>query len=259
MTSHLRSLLLIFGTYLPPPTSLSGAANIPTATRSTRVPPEVLTDAVLEEIKTRCCFVGEALDLPSERVPTPGAMPPEDSISVDIPPSEPPSESGVSSSLDIDASRQSSSPSVFSETMYPPGQRLNQARPENHLRAIATMYTRYSTATDLSLKVVPPLAQQMGTGRGTLIIPGWIRERASEVLFEGGDVDENSVAEVLLESLLKVWTSRRCKCVAHHGTIDPPRSPQGPGLVDSGCRRNCYVAGVHSSLARGACTCSNAA
>lgn len=36
-----------------------------------------------------------------------------------------------------------------------------------------------------------------------MIIPGWIRERAAEVLFEGGDVDEMSVAEVILESLLK--------------------------------------------------------
>ena len=37
------------------------------------------------------------------------------------------------------------------------------------------------------------------TGRGTLIIPGWVRERAAEVLFEGGDVDESSVAKVMLD------------------------------------------------------------
>lgn len=54
------------------------------------------------------------------------------------------------------------------------------------------------------MRVVPPESQQTGTGRGTLIIPGWIRERAAEVLFEGGDVDESSVAEVILEALLKV-------------------------------------------------------
>ena len=66
------------------------------------------------------------------------------------------------------------------------------------------MYTRHSTATDIQLRVVPPTSQQLGTGRGTLVVPGWIRERAAEVLFEGGDVDESSVAEVLLEALLKV-------------------------------------------------------
>jgi actin-related protein 10 len=54
------------------------------------------------------------------------------------------------------------------------------------------------------MRVVPPVSQQTGTGRGTLIIPGWVRERAAEVLFEGGDVDESSVAEVILDALLKV-------------------------------------------------------
>jgi actin-related protein 10 len=207
LTSHIRALLLVFGTYLPPPTSLSGAANIPTATRSTRVPQEVLTDAVIEEIKTRCCFVGTALDLPSERSSTPLAVPPDDSMSVDVPPSEPPSESSVSrvsGSIDMGSSRHSSSPSITSDAAHSMGPH-SQARPtESHLQAIATMYTRHSTATDLSIKVIPPVVQQMGTGRGTLIIPGWIRERAAEFLFAGGDLDECSVAEVVLESLLKV-------------------------------------------------------
>lgn len=208
LTSHIRALLLVFGIYLPPPTSLSGAANIPTATRSTRVPQEVLTDAVIEEIKTRCCFVGTVLDPPSERSSTPLAVPPDDSMSVDVPPSEPPSESGVSrvsGSIDTDSSRQSSSPSITSDPANSMGLPHSHARPtENHLQAIATMYTRHSNATDLSIKVVPPVAQQVGTGRGTLVIPGWIRERAAEFLFAEGDIDECSVAEVILESLLKV-------------------------------------------------------
>lgn len=65
------------------------------------------------------------------------------------------------------------------------------------------MYTRHSTATDLHLRVTPPVAQQTGTGLGTLIIPGWIRERAAELLFAGGDMDEASIAETILDSLLK--------------------------------------------------------
>lgn len=72
------------------------------------------------------------------------------------------------------------------------------------LQALASLYTRHSTATELRMKVTPPAVQQTGTGQGTLLIPGWIRERCAEVLFEGGDVDENSVAEVILDSLLKV-------------------------------------------------------
>lgn len=85
-----------------------------------------------------------------------------------------------------------------------PRAHTEQPQSENHLQALASMYTRHSTATEIHLRVVPPVAQQTGTGRGTLIIPGWIRERAAEVLFEGGDVDESSVAEVILDALLKV-------------------------------------------------------
>lgn len=97
----------------------------------------------------------------------------------------------------MESSRQASSESeVVSPRPAEPG--------EGSLQMLANIYTRHSTATDIQLRVVPPASQQLGTGRGTLIIPGWIRERAAEVLFEGGDVDESSVAEVLLETLLKV-------------------------------------------------------
>ena len=52
----------MFGTYIPPLSSLSGAANIPSTSRASRVPEDVLTDVVIEEIKTRCCFVGGMVD-----------------------------------------------------------------------------------------------------------------------------------------------------------------------------------------------------
>ena len=45
------------------------------------------------------------------------------------------------------------------------------------------------------------------SGRGTLAIPGWVKERAAEVLFEGGDVDESSVAKVMLDYLMRVGHS----------------------------------------------------
>ncbi|KAI0047984.1 fungal-specific actin related protein [Auriscalpium vulgare] len=205
-TAHLCALLLLFGTYLPPPTSLSAAANIPVATRSMRVPQEVLTEAVLEEIKTRCSFVGEPLDPSSDmRVMSPSGG--DDSMEIDLPPSDTaPSESDfsrVSADLESNVESQpaSSGFSIVSRSQIAPER---PTRGEGHLQALASMYTRHSTATDLHIKVVPPVAQQAGTGKGTLIIPGWIRERAAEVLFEGGDVDESSVAETVLDSLLKV-------------------------------------------------------
>lgn len=203
LTSHLRALLLLFGTYLPPPTSLSAAVNLPVSSRSTRVPLEVLSDAVLEEIKTRCSFVGEAMDTALDS----GVMSPlgEDPMDLDLLPSDSaPSESDfsrVSADRDSNAGAASSDFSVFSHSSVIPG-RSNTG--EHQLQALANLYMRHSTATNLHLKVTPPASQQTGTGHGTLIVPGWIRERGAEVLFEGGDVDESSVAETILNCLLKV-------------------------------------------------------
>jgi len=252
LTSHLRALLLLFGTYLPPPTSLSAAANIPASNRSTRVPQEVLTDDVIEEIKTRCCFVGDALGSSIDmRGTTPSV---DESSELDIPPSDSTqSESEFSrAGLDsnISSERASSEFSVVSGLPVPNAD--NQSlRSENHLQALATMYTRHSTATQLQMRVVPPISQQAGTGRGTLIIPGWIRERGAEVLFEGGDVDESSVAEVILDALLKVpdvcsIINNFLTASLHVGTCG---SSENTRIIYFGGWGDINVAWVHSSLA----------
>ena len=158
---------------------------------------------MIEEIKTRCCFVGDALGTSIDaRETTPAG---DDGSEVEHPPSDTTqSESEFSQSgFDSNLSSQQAS-SEFSVISHPRIPHSSKPRDEGHLQALATMYTRHSTATDLHMPVTPPPLQQTGTGRGTLIIPGWIRERATEVLFEGGDVDENSLAEVILDALLKV-------------------------------------------------------
>ncbi|KAL0954360.1 hypothetical protein HGRIS_003353 [Hohenbuehelia grisea] len=201
LTSHLRALLLLFGTYLPPPTTLSAGANIPAASRATRVPEEILTDSVIEEIKTRCCFVGGVMETAEDAR---AASPTEEGMDVDVPP---PSSDATQSESDfshLSAASSQAQSSEFSVVSSPHMSRKQPNRNEGHLQSLADMYKRQSTATDLRLRVVPPVHQQTGTGRGTLVIPGWIRERAAEVLFEGGDVDESSVAEVILDTLLKV-------------------------------------------------------
>ncbi|KAI0636041.1 actin family [Trametes polyzona] len=213
LSSHIKALLLMFGTYIPPATSLSATMNIPAASRSVRVPQDVLTDKVIDEIKTRCCFVGEPFDTDSNnggRASSPSLGGDGDS-ELDLPPSDPAmSESEFSRvSGDIDsnfssAHAASSSYSVVSHSQLAGmGGEAGRAG-ESRVQALATMYGRHSTATDIHMRVDPPPSQQTGTGRGTLIIPGWVRERAAEVLFEGGDVDESSVAEVILDCLLKV-------------------------------------------------------
>ncbi|KAJ3844824.1 fungal-specific actin related protein [Lentinula raphanica] len=209
--SHLRSLLLLFGTYVAP--TSPGIANLPQASRSMRVPQEILTNEVLEEIKTRCCFVGESL-APSDTDPTDNGPVPEDSVAssdIDVPPSSDPTqsesefsfagrESGVSSQQDSSEFSVISTPRMGGRPQdRPPGN-------ENHLQVLADMYMRHSTATDLRLRVEPPasMANSSTLGYGTIIIPGWIRERTAEVLFEGGDIDEGSLAEIILDALLKV-------------------------------------------------------
>jgi hypothetical protein len=207
LSSHLRALLLCFGTYLPPPTTLSGAVTIPAAARSTRVPEEILTESVLETIKTRCLLVGNPIS-------TRAISPDTSSPILDVPPEAPPRSESDFSRLSADAS--DSAFSVVSHTNLGGASDLRQVN--GRLEALASLYTRHSTATDLRIRVVPPLSQQTGTGRGTLIIPGWIRERAAEVLFEGGDVDESSVAEIVLDSLLKVTNLQLLNCTPKRHT-----------------------------------------
>ncbi|KIL58768.1 hypothetical protein M378DRAFT_85993 [Amanita muscaria Koide BX008] len=198
LTSHLRALLLTFATYVPPAT-LSSAANVPATSRATRVPQEILTDILVEEIKTRCCFVGGALNVSNAdfRDVTPLTTA---SSEADGPP---PSDNYDESEQESTASSQAETASEFSETTGLGSSGTNR-EPVDYLQAICSVYERHSTATDIHVQVTPPLSPQPGTGLGTLIIPGWIRERAAEVLFEGGDVDESSVAEVILDSLLRV-------------------------------------------------------
>jgi len=199
LTSHIRALLLMFGTYLPPPSSLSAAVNVPSANRAMRIPQEVLTDTVVEEIKTRCCFVGGILQGGSGHESRRGETPADDEGSeMEIP----------SSDISVSESDFSHGPSSQAETEYSvisgaaSRSQDDHAQGEDHLQGISTVYKRHSTATDIQMRVEP--LQQTGTGRGTLIIPGWIRERAAEMLFDGGDVDESSLAEMILDTLLKV-------------------------------------------------------
>lgn len=174
-----------------------------------------MTDSLIEDIKARCCFVGEAIQnipLSDSRAPTPSAAG-DDNMSIDARSysDATPSESSRSQS------QMQSRMSMRSDARPPSVSVLSSAAQSNdqsgrHLEAMRDLYARQSTATDLILRVVPPgtnLPQGPGqSARGTLQIPGWVRERAAEVLFEDGDVDESSVAELILNTLLRVSIRR---------------------------------------------------
>jgi actin-related protein 10 len=200
LTAYLRSLILEFGTYHPPFASLAGSAN--TAPRPTRVPPEILTDAVVDGIKTSCCFVGRPLDPTSyvedlsdivgirSRMMSPTAAN-DDRMDIDTEPSR-------TLRVEIPSGRRSGIQSGAQSGAQTP---LSQAPTAQG--TWASRYEQQSTATDFLVQVNPP-PPLTGTGKGSIRIPGWVRERAAEVLFQGGDVDEASVAEVILQTTLKV-------------------------------------------------------
>lgn len=197
LTMHLRSLILEYGTYHPPFASLAGSVN--SAPRPSRVPPEILTDALIEDIKSSCCFVGQPFELTV--FPESALGQSDDRMDIDV-------ETTPSRGQSLHASP-------------PPGQRSGthsgahsgaqtpSRPPQTSQDFWASQYERNSTAIDFMVPVSPP-PPIFGTGRGSIRIPGWVRERAAEYLFLGGDVDEPSVAEVILQSLLKVgWYSCR--------------------------------------------------
>ncbi|KAL0084081.1 hypothetical protein F4703DRAFT_1858354 [Phycomyces blakesleeanus] len=64
-------------------------------------------------------------------------------------------------------------------------------------------YKNLSIATDLYYPIALP-----DGGKANLWIPGWVRERAAEVLFEG-DEDEPSVVYTILDCLLKLQPDLR--------------------------------------------------
>jgi actin-related protein 10 len=174
---HLKALLLLFAEYYPPPVTQT-PSGLRASVKATRVPEDSLSDAVIEDIKARCCYVAEPLSSNASRaiVPSgsssPHALPPSSS--------DPPS-----SDFDVD-------------------QDMDPEPTDPHIKSIEQVYRPHSRATELRIRINPPQNLDNGSGLATLVIPGWIRERAAEILFADGDLDEESVVEVILRSLRKV-------------------------------------------------------
>jgi len=154
-----------------------------------RVPRELLTDELVEEIKTRMCFVGEPLPPPAptaQRGARASSAVSGSAMSVDAP-----------SSLDVGAA----------ESSDPDAALVQHLEARYALTAPGTTPVAFRVP-GLSL---PPVAS--GIGRGWVQVPGWVRERAVEVLWEeggeegeraSGEGEESGLAGVVLECLLKV-------------------------------------------------------
>lgn len=179
LNRRLRALLLAFASYIAPPSNLTST----TPARVSSLPRELLTDELVEEIKTRLCFVG-------------GEASPADEAQADSGDLEVPQVRGDMDERDED-------------------------------EAIVThLFERYSRTAPATKPVsfrVPTLrggsalssTNGHSAGRGWIQVPGWIRERAAEVLWEDeGEHDARGLADVVLECLLRVSirsTAGRCE------------------------------------------------
>ncbi|KAL7415659.1 actin-domain-containing protein [Mrakia frigida] len=188
--STLHLLLLHFARYYPPVASLSAAASSTSSSLGPgeRVEEEILArKGVLERVLSSGCFVGQLLSQEEE----------EDALMLGG------DESFGGEEMDID----DPAPSSATSSSF-----VKKPRPPlpSHLLALKKKFSKRSTARPLRVPI--PSLPGDGLGNGTLIVPGWIRERVAEDLFsfrkagEGRDDEreEMSVVEVVLGVLMKL-------------------------------------------------------
>lgn len=75
---------------------------------------------------------------------------------------------------------------------------------ESFMKCLKARYEPGADATDLRLNLTPLAGEIHGMGPSTLVVPGWVRERAAEVLFEDGDNEADNITDLILQCLLKV-------------------------------------------------------
>ena len=95
-------------------------------------------------------------------------------------------------------------------------------------------YASTSTATDLSFPIPPPAGTSPDMGFGTLTVPGWVRGRVAEVLFEGDPIAEAvPIPDVILQCILKVSPCFTCSNCGAKLACSCPRI-----FVPSSCLRS---------------------
>ncbi|CDZ98092.1 Actin and related proteins [Phaffia rhodozyma] len=195
-SAHIRRtlalLLLHFGQYIPPISTLSqGSSSRMVRTPRLRLTPSILRrKGLLERVLSEGCFVGR-LD---REVRNP--------------------------QLDEEAENSRMDTDEITETQEllpqedPEGQKTdNGYAPPPLPRSLRMLHNRYANSSNVKTLFVPiPTLPGEGIASGTLVIPGWIRERVVEELFSyrktgenHGEVEEErGVVDVILECLMKL-------------------------------------------------------
>jgi actin-related protein 10 len=80
---------------------------------------------------------------------------------------------------------------------------------EDEDRLAKELKERYGSSDFSSKTLRIPHSPSARDGTGTLVVPGWILERAAEILFEPeDDLESETVPEAILATLLRVsWSS----------------------------------------------------
>lgn len=228
IAKRLRSLLLQYGRYVAPtPVNVTSSRK----ERTGKIKSEMLDDAFLEELIVKVCFVARPVPAPAAQEAKTG---------------------------DADRTPRGSAVPAFgggAPMLQPhPPAAYDEAADSDFLASLEARYAGVSKATPLLL-ALPPLppsnphatllhpttlpppggistlqTQTQPAARGVIVVPGWVRERAAEVLFEQGDEDELSLVQLAAQSLIKVSHS---DCNGKLAAPADPHIPSSPSTCAS--------------------------
>ncbi|OCF46109.1 hypothetical protein I317_00199 [Kwoniella heveanensis CBS 569] len=170
----------------------SSMSTIRSRERIEGVPLSILTDQVVERVLTEGCFVGGiVVDNGSEQ-----------DVAMEVDESE---------ADDVARSEEEKS-------------RFRRAKEEKR------RYAHTSSAKDMSFVVSAPVGSARDMVPGSIIVPGWIRERAAEILFNDDDeAEDQSIPRIILACLLKLPIDLRASMFSSILVIGG--TPSLPGFI----------------------------
>ncbi|UZJ52066.1 hypothetical protein CBS101457_001386 [Exobasidium rhododendri] len=199
LSMRLRALLLHSATMITP-ASISIVSNNHSALASSRmgkIPAQILTPDFLDEIKAKTLFVGDMQEEVEDRTDTISQLPENSSAWI----------SRVSSGV-LDEENDKILMTLL-ESRY-----KGRSKAKDMVINISSEERDAAVPATVPSTIGAPLHSTL-SWKGSILIPGWIRERAAEVLFEGGDEDELSLVEMILNALVKLPVDLRIQLAAN--------------------------------------------
>lgn len=198
--------MLRFGKYIPPAASFQGSG-VPAKQRAGKIPEAILTDDFVELVKTKALLVGPYDSALSEHlvVPTHAPTKHRDEVATDK------------------ASQRSVDPTDVVKLLEQIDL-YDEAEDDSKMQSLKERYSGTSRASALSV-VVPSRINEAGRaavgqssflssssslhlnfnlGAGAVVLPGWVRERAAEILFESEDDEDSGLVDMAVDVIMNV-------------------------------------------------------